>query len=63
MLSQLEKIHTIEPNGPGVGLNETQNCASGSGLAAARFTDQAERFSLIDVETDVVNRLYVSSNS
>ena len=63
MLSQLEKIHTVEPDSPRVRLNETQNCASGSGLAAARFTDQAERFSFIDVETNVVNRLYVSRNS
>jgi hypothetical protein len=51
-----EHVLAIEGDGTGSGLYEAENHAPQSGLAAARFADQAKRFSLSNVERDTVDR-------
>jgi hypothetical protein len=50
-----EHVLAAEGDAAGSGLDEAENHASQGGLAAARFADQPERFSLSDVERNAVH--------
>ena len=45
----------VEGDAAGSGFDEAQNHSPQRGLAASGFADQAERFSLLDIERDAVN--------
>ena len=54
-LRERQHVLAAEPHLAGRRLDQPQDAAAGRRLAAARFADQAERFSLLDREADVVD--------
>src|SRR5438477_678607 len=57
-LSQTEQVSSLEVNRTGSRLEQAKQQLACSGLAAARFADQRERFAGIELEADVVDCLH-----
>src|SRR5258708_24761899 len=58
-----EDVVAIERDGARRRLDETQNGATGRGLAASGFADEGERLRCPDVEGNTVDRAYVTGHS
>src|SRR5690606_14651969 len=59
-LRSIGDLAPLDPDRAARGVVEPEDHPATGGLAAAGFTDEAERFALVDVEADVVDGLHVA---
>ena len=59
--AQMQQIAAFEKNRAGSRFDEAKNQAPERALARAGFADQAERFPLLDVERDIVDRAHFAT--